>query len=87
MGLMRHVELARTVAAGIVGEDYAQDIAQDVAVRVLEWGLGMWTDSTVARLAAELAHAESARRRMHVSLNAFDGAVWVMGPPPGCRRT
>lgn len=84
--MMRQVELARTVAAGIVGGDYAQDVAQDVAVKILEWGLGMWTDSTVARLAAELAHAEVARRRMHVSLDAFDGAVWVMGPPPERRR-
>jgi len=86
MGIIRQVEVARTIAAAIVRDDYAQDVAQDVAVKILEWGPGMWTDSTVARLAAELAHAEVARRRTYVSLDAAEGVAWVMEPPPRRRR-
>ena len=72
MDLLRQVDLARTVAAGILGDERALDVAQDVAVVLLEWGWQRWSDAAVERLATDLAHAETGYAARH---------VWVHGVP------
>ena len=66
MDLLRQVDLARTVAAGILGDERARDVAQDVAVVLLEWGWQRWSDAAVGRLATDLAHAEERYAARHV---------------------
>lgn len=66
MDILRQVDLARTVAAGIVGDERARDVAQDVAATLLEWGWYRWSDASVARLATDLASAEAEYGARHV---------------------
>jgi hypothetical protein len=66
MELLRRVELAQVIAAPIVGDELARDIAHDVAVFILEWGWYRWTDEAVERLAMDFATKEAQYLSRHV---------------------
>lgn len=66
MDILRQVDLARTVAASILGDERAHDVAQDVAATLLEWGWYRWSDAAVVRLATDMAQAEVDYAEKHV---------------------
>lgn len=66
MPILRQVDLARAVAASILGDERARDVAQDVAAVLLEWGWYRWSDASVERLATDLARAEEEYAARHV---------------------
>ena len=66
MDIIRQVDLARAVAASILGDERARDVAQDVAAVLLEWGWYRWSDASVERLATDYARAEADYAARHV---------------------
>jgi hypothetical protein len=69
MPILRQVNHAQIVARNILRDDRAHDVAQEVAVILLEWGWSHWTDATVERLATDLARAEEEYAALHISFH------------------
>ncbi|NBR00160.1 MAG: hypothetical protein EBT79_07585 [Actinobacteria bacterium] len=68
MSIVRQVELARIVAARMVGRVRADDVAHDVAVVLLEWPWYTWGDAAVSTMAEEFARAALEHEARHVPL-------------------
>jgi len=71
MPIVRQVDLARTVAARLVGRLYADDIAHDVAVTLIAWPWHPWRDADVVEMAETYARAELEHQARHVTLPGF----------------